>query len=145
MICEFREEGGLHEGFAAGEGDAAAGGGEDIGVREKLTGELGDGPSASAHHLCSLGTDPFEGLQVVWRNVLAVPATDTLLLLEEDFGLRGQALRIMAPGATEGTALEENRRAHAGTVVQAEFPHLKDDHCPLNVHARSIAQTAVMW
>ena len=144
-VGEFYEEGGLHQGFAAGEGDSAARRREYVGIREKLAGEFGHGPAASAHYLRPMGTGPFEGELVVWRDVPAVPAACAELLLEEDFRLWGQALGVVAPSAAKGAALEEHGGAHAWSVVQAEFPHFEDDCCFRTVHARSIAQSAVLW
>ena len=134
-IGEIHDETWLQERLAAGEGDAAAGRGEDIRVREKLAGELRDGPGAPANDFRPLGTGPCERRAVVWRDGAAVPAMDALLLLEEDFGLWGQALRVVAPGAAERTTLEEDGGAYARTVVQAEFPHLEEDRCFFVVHA----------
>ena len=140
-IGEFRDEVGLQKRLAAGEGDAAARGGEDIRVREKLAGEFGDCPCAPANDFCPLGTDPFE----IRRYVTAVSAMDAQLLLEDDLRSWGQTLWVVTPRAAERAALEENRSAYARAVVQAEFPHLEDYRCFLFVHARSIAQTAVLW
>ena len=140
-IGEIHDETWLQERLAAGEGDAAAGGGEHVCVGKNLSSEFWDGPGASANDFCPLGTDPFE----IRRDVTAVSAMDAQLLLEDDLRSWGQTLRVVAPRAAERAALEENRSAHARAVVQAEFPHLEDHRCFLFVHARSIAQTAVLW
>ena len=65
QVGKLRKEVGLQERLAAGEGDAAAGRGEDIRVRGKRAGEFGDGPEASADDLRPLGTSPCERREVV--------------------------------------------------------------------------------
>ena len=45
-------------------------------------------------------------------------AAQTAVLAQGQLGPRGQAFRIVAPGAVQGTALEEDRGADAGPVVQ---------------------------
>ena len=144
-VGQFREEVRLHERLAAGKGDASAGGGEDVGVRKKLVSKLGNGPTAPADDFRPLRAGPCESRQVVRRNIPAVAAANALTLLEKNFWLRRNPLRVVAPGAAKGTTLEKDGSTYAWPVVQAEFPYLEDERCPLNVHARSIAQTAVMW
>ena len=51
----------------------------------------------------------------------AMQAMGALLAVPENLYLRKLAFRISAPAAAERTALEENRRADARPVIDAEF------------------------
>ena len=132
------EEGGLEEGFTAGEGDAAVGGTEDVRIDEDFVRKCLGGDAAAAEDAGAVGTLPA---------VRAGTAVDALLFLEEHFRLRGEPFGVVAPGTAEGTALEEDGRADAGPVVETELAHLEDNRRLFTVvpHGRSIAQTAGLW
>ena len=130
------EEGGLQKRLAAGEGDAATGRLENVCVSKQFRGEVGGGTAFSAEDACALGTG---------SATAAGTTVDAFLLLEQHLRLGGEPFGIMAPGAAEGTSLEEDSRTDAGSVVETELAYLENDRRRLILHGRSIAQTAGIW
>ena len=66
--------------------------------------------------------------------ILAVAAVVALAGLEQHLGFGGKTLWVVAPGAPQGTALEENGGADAGAVMEAELPNFKNRCCQLRIH-----------
>ena len=132
------EEGSLEEGFAAGEGDAAVGGAKDVRIDEDFIRKRLGGDAAATEDTGAVGTPPA---------MRAGTAMDAFLRLEEHLRLGGKSFGVVAPRTAEGTTLEEDGRADAGTVMEAELAHLKDDsHFLILVpHGRSRAQTEGLW
>jgi len=57
----------------------------------------------------------------------ALPAMDTAIFAFKDLDFGGLSFGVVTPPAGEGTALEENRGADAGTVMDGIFADVEDD------------------
>ena len=110
----------LKKGFSARESHAAPEFGKDIGMSQKLFGQIFVSPNPAGDSSTGIDADGNAFSAGITNrfltDLLAGAAMTTLMLVDQKLNFWGNTFRIMAPGAVQGTTFHEDGRSHSRTV-----------------------------
>ena len=130
-VQHFQEKFRLAGRLAAGEGDAAAHGGQIVLVAQELFGERRSliARAAELPQPLRAGADaPAAGravLPAVWAGADAGAAVQAVVVGDHQLRLIAEPLRVVAPHAPQRAALEKDGRADAGAVIDRHLLDVK--------------------